>query len=513
MSIFVIIDGQKTLSTPAHIKELAYVGTVGPATLVEIDGATYPAAAIRPLAEYFLAVSKLVEFPVDLTGSDEPLKCVFVDTETPNGRHDSICSIGFVTEDGETFESLVYTDEEFNPYAIKMHGITASDVLRAPKFPEIWEPIASLFVDNVIVGYNTSVDIRAIQYMLRKHGIAPPTLYYIDVLTMAQEALQLPKYDLEEVCAALGIAFNNHHNALADAIACRDVFEELTKRGVFYDVEKAQFDEISFATSFYQDKPAKPTNAQNAEKLAFSGILKALQEYGSESARKTLERWIERNSADHSETMQRYRHAAEALVSEEYSEQVLNAAQNVARDVSEKPTLAAFVYYLDAVGDDRTCNTLQRILDELNALEPKESPGNAKQLKKLLKDAIASPDALQALETEIHRALRPFDFALTDASQISFIGKSFTLSGGFERGKEHLEMLLEKKGAEIHDPPKMTTDYLIIGEPDPAWKLGTHGGTKIIKAVGFQAKGTPIQLVFEATLLEALEQAVNKDAD
>ncbi|MBP3532616.1 MAG: 3'-5' exoribonuclease [Thermoguttaceae bacterium] len=504
MSIFVIIDGQKTPSTPAKLKELAYANIVEPTTPVEIDNQVYPAAAIRFLAEYFLAAKKLVEFPPYLDkDDDEEMEFVFVDVETPNGKHDSICSIGIVTDDGKTFESLVHTDAEFNPYSVKVHGITASDVVRAPKFREIWANGIHEIASKVIVAYNAPVDVSAIQHALRADGLAPPPLAYIDVLSMAREALSLKSYSLESVCAELDIPFDNHHNALADAIACRAVFATLVARGIFCDVLEAKFDEFHYADTIQNTAPAKPTNAQIAEKQAFYGILNALCEYGNDAAQKALDEWRKRNASDATDVLDRYRNAADQIISTQFSKQALNASRIVAQEVAF-PSLAAFVYYLDAIGNLRTNEVLEKLLDALEALEPKEQPGNTKQLKKKLKNALTSPETLPELEIEIHRTLRPFDFALTDANQIAFQGKTFVLSGAFVYGKPWLEEKLENTGAEIHKNPKATTDYLVVGGPDDAWKLGTHGGTKIIKAVGIQANGGNLQLIFEKTLLEAL---------
>lgn len=73
---------------------------------------------------------------------------IVLDVETPNGKNDSICSIGveLIDDDKVTDEwyTLVDPEEEFESMNIAIHHITPGMVQGAPKFEEVWARIARM---------------------------------------------------------------------------------------------------------------------------------------------------------------------------------------------------------------------------------------------------------------------------------------------------------------------------------------------------------------------------------
>jgi DNA polymerase-3 subunit epsilon len=152
------------------------------------------------------------------------------DFETANGKNP--CSIGVVQfENGkiiDSFYSLINPEiERFNPYTIRVHGITEEDVMLKPNFKEIWYKIKHYFEDSTIVAHNSSFDMSVLVYSLNRYGINVPKHLCFCTLRISRQFLSLNNYKLSTVAHYYNIVQNDHHNALEDAKVCGELFYKL----------------------------------------------------------------------------------------------------------------------------------------------------------------------------------------------------------------------------------------------------------------------------------------------
>ncbi len=152
------------------------------------------------------------------------------DFETASGKNP--CSIGIVQfENGEvidSFYSLINPEiERFNPYTIKIHGITEEDVQLQPNFKEVWDKIRHYFEDTTIVAHNSSFDMSVLIYSLKRYNIIEPKHICFCTLRISRQFLDLNNYKLTTVAHYYNIIQNNHHNALEDAKICGELFYRL----------------------------------------------------------------------------------------------------------------------------------------------------------------------------------------------------------------------------------------------------------------------------------------------
>ena len=164
------------------------------------------------------------------------LDAVVLDTETTglDARIARIIQIGAVRIHGaridmdDTFDELINPGIAIPPETTKVHGISDSDVRGAPSFAELEPRFASFIGHSIIVGHTLSFDMAMFK---REYGLADkpwraPRM--LDVRWLARLASPtLAHYDLDGLCAWLGIENEARHTGLGDAIATARVFAAL----------------------------------------------------------------------------------------------------------------------------------------------------------------------------------------------------------------------------------------------------------------------------------------------
>lgn len=160
------------------------------------------------------------------------------DVETANNNRDSICSIGIVRVENDQVvfaeEILINPECEFNFFNIRIHGITQDMVSDKPTFPQVWEKISGMFSDTVLVAHNAkSMDLCALCRTLEKYQLSIPKIKYLCTYELAKELISksdCDSYRLDVLCNKFKINLSSHHNALDDAMACKDLLEHFKKR-------------------------------------------------------------------------------------------------------------------------------------------------------------------------------------------------------------------------------------------------------------------------------------------
>lgn len=159
------------------------------------------------------------------------------DVETPNGANDRMSAIGIsVIEDNEIvreFDTLINPETYFDPFNIRLTGITPYFVEDAPTFGQLWQLIEPLLSSGILLAHNAPFDLGVLARCLRAYGIPwKQRVRYADTVRMARARWpQLMNHRLNTVSDYLGVSLD-HHQASSDAHACAEIFCRCRKDGV-----------------------------------------------------------------------------------------------------------------------------------------------------------------------------------------------------------------------------------------------------------------------------------------
>ncbi len=161
-------------------------------------------------------------------------KFVFMDLETPNKHHASICQVGALLVDAqmnilEEYNQLIDPQEAFDPENINVHGITQAQVFGSPSFPEYYTEVLYPLLDGAIfINHNATFDLRVLNKAICNYDLPFPQIEDVyDTLKMAKYFFPHPtNYNLETLCNSNGIPLN-HHDALSDAKAAYELFKRM----------------------------------------------------------------------------------------------------------------------------------------------------------------------------------------------------------------------------------------------------------------------------------------------
>lgn len=150
-----------------------------------------------------------------------------VDVETTGLRtswHDRVVEIAIVQVDqrgGIESEwcTLVNPERDLGPQHI--HGITAAEARRAPRFEHLAATIVGLFRGRVPVSHNWAFDGRFLAAEFERLGVKAPVQGETGLCTMrlAGQFLPATSRGLADCCLAAGITLTQAHSALHDARA------------------------------------------------------------------------------------------------------------------------------------------------------------------------------------------------------------------------------------------------------------------------------------------------------
>lgn len=156
------------------------------------------------------------------------MEFVAIDVETANEDMASICQIGIVKyTDGKLADewvSLIDPEDDFSGINIDIHGITESDVLGEPTFPDVVD-VLERFLQGPICVCHTHFDRVSLDQAFKKYEIEPFLIKWLDSARVARRTWQdcaWSGYGLANVCQKIGYNFK-HHDALEDAKAAAHV--------------------------------------------------------------------------------------------------------------------------------------------------------------------------------------------------------------------------------------------------------------------------------------------------
>jgi len=119
--------------------------------------------------------------------------------------------------------------DEFHPFNVRLHGITAAIVADAPSWAVLAPTVLDFIDDGVVVAHNASFDTSVIRQTSDAAGLPWPTMNYLCSLAVARRTLKLPYYRLPFVAHACNVELGNHHSADDDAHATAMVTVALAK--------------------------------------------------------------------------------------------------------------------------------------------------------------------------------------------------------------------------------------------------------------------------------------------
>ncbi len=156
----------------------------------------------------------------------------------PDPRVDTIVEVGAVRfrlfSDGssiqaqvqDTWSSLINPGRPI-PFQIQqLTGITQEEVIRAPRFSQVIQPLRRFVGDHPVVGHSIGLDLS----FLQSHNL-PLSNPVIDTFELASILVpHAARYSLAQLGEALGLPNLCTHRALADALAVKDLFVALLER-------------------------------------------------------------------------------------------------------------------------------------------------------------------------------------------------------------------------------------------------------------------------------------------
>lgn len=158
------------------------------------------------------------------------LNFVALDLETATWEKSSICEIGIaIVRDSCVVETKSWLVKPYrnwyDSFNISIHGITPEMTKNSRSFKEVWREIQPYLENQVVVAHNTAFDMYALKYAFEENGMPYPNFRHFCSYRVARYCFKdTYSYSLPIVCDAMGIQFNSHHRAGADAEACAKVF-------------------------------------------------------------------------------------------------------------------------------------------------------------------------------------------------------------------------------------------------------------------------------------------------
>ena len=159
------------------------------------------------------------------------------DVETPNSRNDRMSAIGLtVVENGvvkRTHATLINPETWFDPFNIRLTGITPEAAAGSMTFPELWALVRPLFDHSVLVAHNAAFDLRVLSLCLKAYRLEGRAEYpYLCTVRLGRRVYpRLPDHKLNTMCEALDIPLD-HHQAGSDSRACACLLRNYMDKGL-----------------------------------------------------------------------------------------------------------------------------------------------------------------------------------------------------------------------------------------------------------------------------------------
>jgi len=157
-------------------------------------------------------------------------KYAIIDIETTGGmsRRDKITEIAIVIHDGtkvlDQYATLINPGRSIPPEITRITGITNDMVKDAPKFFEVAKEIVEYTEGTIFVAHNVRFDYSFIKEAFKSLGYTFTKRQLCTVKLTRRAFPGLQSYSLGNLIRHFGIAVNDRHRALDDALATSIIF-------------------------------------------------------------------------------------------------------------------------------------------------------------------------------------------------------------------------------------------------------------------------------------------------
>ena len=161
-----------------------------------------------------------------------PILSLDLETTGLNTRQDRVLQIGLTDLTGaHQSEQFVKPDIPIPETSTAIHGITEEDVANAPPFGAVFTSYQDLIQDKVLIGYNIGFDLAVLDAETDRYAIewrwqSALCLRQLATIALGNQAM-LVMGDLDTLASHYGIATDNRHSALGDAIISAKLFTAL----------------------------------------------------------------------------------------------------------------------------------------------------------------------------------------------------------------------------------------------------------------------------------------------
>ncbi|HQY30252.1 MAG TPA: 3'-5' exonuclease [Thermomicrobiales bacterium] len=186
----------------------------------------------------FASREAALAWATSIVGRDDVL---FVDTETTGVRfgQDDVIDIGIVDHTGNiVMDQLVRPMVAVPADAEAIHGISNRQLQTAPTIVQLWPDVKALLDGKLLISYNADFDLRMLKFAATRRNLEPIHPFRWDCAMEAfaawngQSSHHRPGFrwiNLETAARSLGIDPPTHR-AIADAMVCLEVVQELSRR-------------------------------------------------------------------------------------------------------------------------------------------------------------------------------------------------------------------------------------------------------------------------------------------
>lgn len=182
-----------------------------------------------------------------------------IDFETATRERASACAVGVVLiDDGLIVDQQSWLirppGNDYEPWNIKVHGITPDQTESASAFDVVWAEVEPMVLGRTIFAHNAGFDMGVLRGASDLTGAPVGDHRYACTVSLARRAWpDLGRYNLPMVCNYLGIDLFNHHDALADALACGEIAVAVTR-----EIDELEID--AMAAEFNQIRGGPPSS-------------------------------------------------------------------------------------------------------------------------------------------------------------------------------------------------------------------------------------------------------------
>lgn len=439
-----------------------------------------------------------------------------IDVETPNSMNNSICSIAVLhVEDNKVTYSkewLVKPNASFDNINMSINHINAKMVENAPIFPEVWKEIKHFFTNGIVIAHNAVFDLSVIDKTLNSYDIAVPITNYICTLEKSRKHITKEKYGgykLDTLCNAFQIDLDNHHDAMCDANACKELFDVLSRE---YGVQGDDIKTYRFLVN--NTNSTKKSILQKAMNDLY-GIIFGIncdKEINKEENTAILN-WIEENKQFKADD----KFSAcfvlldgvlkdGIITNEEYYQLTDCIKEHISSELFSDATLSMQVLMgiIKGISIDKkiSINEAKKLYKWMKMHENLKGNYPFDKIMNTLEEALVNGTIDEGEEKDLLDIFENFlNPEQSHSTNIILNKKVCCLTGAFTNGtKSDIEKFINSKGGSCISGLNKSVDYLIVGgQGSNDWKYGNYGG-KINKAVQMQEKGSPIQILSEEAL-------------